>query len=338
MNKSVAVLAISLIGSVIAAGCGSTPTPSASGTPHTAQSSPATSTHGAEAAPSSSAPRSTSIPISSSPPVSSQPTSSSGSTPSSPVQLVKQWAMLADTGHGLNIPVGDGQTIDAIQKLWGTVSGSPAGAGTYYTYGSHNAIFGVGVGDQIFDVRSTAPDLKTVSQQDVTKALGAPGEVRYADNTTIYLYTANTDYQILWVFPGGEGHTREYANQVDVFWPQGTVNLMGQTVPNPSIAILSGPAASKMDFSIQNAPAGYQLTEIEWLPTSAHGVAIVNTQPQAVANAQNDTPRTFMAITDGHYELHYTPAMKEETGKVRLIYESPQGQSIIGTTPTITLN
>lgn len=256
------------------------------------------------------------------------------------MQLVKQWTQSAVTGKALGIPAGDQQNLSTVQNIWGkTGPGTYAGAGVYYSYPAHSTVFGVNKGGQIFDVRSHAAKVQQITQQDVTSAIGPPGAVLYADNTTIYLYTAGVDYQILWVFRGGEGHTGQYVDHVDVVWPQGTVNLMAQNVPNPSISIIptSAVSSSSLKFAIKNAPAGYHLMELEWLPAGSHGTTVVNTKAQAVMNAQNNTPGPLFVANNGDYRLDYTSTMASQSGTVRLIYESPRGNAIIGTSQPITL-
>ena len=229
--------------------------------------------------------------------------------------------------------------MDAVQKAWGSVKGDPVGAGIYYSYPTHHVTIGINQGDQIFDVRSNDPSVQAVTRSDVIAALGPPGAVLYAANTTIYMYPDGTDYELLWVFSGGQGPpTGSTVDHVDVVWPQGTVDLMAQTLPNPGISIITQPGAqgSYMAFSITNPPTGYHLMEMEWLPSASGGESIVNTLPQALTNAQDNTPGSFMAI-NGHYRLAYTANMKGTTGKVRLIYENNAGDAIIGTSQSITL-
>ncbi len=236
------------------------------------------------------------------------------------------------------MPIGDGKTIGAVQKEWGQGKSSSAGAGIYDTYSAHQVAFGVGTGDQIFDVRSYASSIQQITRADVISVLGSPAAVRYADNTTIYMYLDGPNYQVLWTFAGGQGHTGNTVQHVSVYWPQGTVDLMGQTLPNPSVVVTQDPASSGsyLKFSLKNAPSGYRLDELEWLP-SGHGTTVVNTESQALYTAQHGLPGALFMNAYGAYRLQFTESMKGTSGRIRLIYESPNGGAIIGTSGPITL-
>ncbi|NMP24729.1 YjgB family protein [Sulfobacillus harzensis] len=352
MNKTTGAVIIMTMGSVLAAGCGLSgaaghPSNQATGT-HSAATPTSTTTVPATtgSSPSSSSTSSQSV----SPATSASGSGSSGAArPSGSseasgisragVQRVKAWMQSGLHGEGLNMPIGDGKTIDAVQKEWGKGQNSAAGAGIYVTYPSHGVAFGVGTGDQIFDVRSNALSIRAITRSDVTTALGPPAAVRYADNTTIYMYPDGPDYQVLWTFAGGPGQTGTTVDHVSVFWPQGTVNLMGQTVPNPSVVVTKNPggSGSYLQFSITNAPSGYRLDELEWLP-SGQGATVVNTESQALYNAEHGVSGNVFMNTYGAYRFQFTASQKGTSGRIRLIYESPRGNAIIGTSSTITLH
>ena len=238
------------------------------------------------------------------------------------------------------MPIGDGQNISAVQKEWGSGQSSGGGApGIYITYPSHNIAFGLNKGDQIVDVRSFQSDLHQITRSTLFSILGQPPATRYADNTTIYVYPDGADYQVLWVFPGGPGQTGNTVDHVDVTWPQGTVNQMAQTDPNPSVTVTAQPGSrgSYFTFSIDNPPAGYQLAELEWIPAHGTSYTAVNTLPQAIYNADHGIAgELFMAI-NGAYRFQYTSDMSGQTGSVRLIYQNTAGTAIIGTSSPITL-
>lgn len=239
-------------------------------------------------------------------------------------------------GEGVNMPIGDGKTIGLVQNEWGQGKLSSAGAGVYDVFSTHDVSFGVGTGNQIFDVTSNAPNVQQITRADVTSTLGTPGAVRYADNTTIYMYPDGPNYQVLWTFPGGPGKTGNTVDHVSVYWPQGTVDLMGQTVPNPSVTV-SASTASALSFTIKNAPSGYRLDEIEWLPTKT-GTTVVNTHAQAAQNAGHGNSGADFTASSSGYQLQFPTSMRGTSGQIRLIYESTQGSAIIGTSNTITLN
>lgn len=323
------IVASTAASSLFMTGCG---IHSAAGTPVPHHVHPKTAATAAPRASSSSAGPSTPASESSAP----------SRTPSSGTQaqsLIRAWMQSGSVGEGPGMPIGDGKTIGAVQREWGRGVVTSAGAGLYFSYPAHKVAFGVGVGDQIFDVRSTQPQLQAITRTLLVKTLGAPGAIRYADDTTIYLYPDGANYQVLWVFPGGPGHTQNRVNHVDVFWPQGTVNLMGQNVPNPSIQVTrpAGRFGSYLGFAIINAPKGYQLAELEWIPSQSTAEPVVNTLPQALQHAAQHTPGAVFAAAAGGYRLQYTPAMQHQTGVVRLIYQNALGAAIIGSSATMRL-
>lgn len=237
------------------------------------------------------------------------------------------------------MPIGDGDPISAVQKEWGSAQTSSAGAGSYVTYPAHQVAFGVGPGDRIFDVRSYAASLHQITRADVMAVLGSAAAISYADNTTIYTYPDGPNDQLQWTFSGGSGHTGNTVQHVSVYWPQGTVDLMGQTAPNPSVVVTANPASTGtfMQFAIHQAPSGYRLDELEWLPAGS-GTTVVNTEAQALYAAQHGLSGALFMNAYGAYRLQFTPAMKGSSGRLRVIYESPQGSAIIGTSDLITLH
>jgi hypothetical protein len=171
----------------------------------------------------------------------------------------------------------------------------------------------------------------------VVSALGQPGSILHADGTTIYLYPAGAAHQLLWVFAGRKPHV----NHVDVVWPQGTVNLMGQTQPNPSIKITAtpghrSPRGSYFGFQITQAPRGYRLSEIEWVPQTGGAVA-AETMNQAVRNAHASSLLTGFALSGARGAFYYPPSWHGAAGQVQLVYQNVEGSAIIGDSGTITL-
>lgn len=255
--------------------------------------------------------------------------------------LVKESMALAEQGKVIGIPFAAQQNIGAVQSAWGKPdSQSAAGAGIYASYGSHAAAFGLNKGEQIFDVRSFRSQWNTVTQADVESVLGQPGETRHTSDSVIDMYPAGADYQLLFVFPktstGAAGKT---VGHVSVFWPQGTVNLMAATQPEPSISIdhASVDSGSKLQFTIGNPPSGYRLVELEWVPTQ--GAGVVNTDRQAAANASGSSSNTgFATKVEGKaYSFHYASWARGQTGFLRVIYQDTAGTAMIGTSAKATL-
>ena len=350
MNKTPGIVIIALMASALIAGCGvqnssgagaSTPSASASLYPPAPPINP-----GSGASPSSTpSSASTSPSHTSAAPDTSSPPQASGSPSQSSteaaVSLIRAWMQSGASGQGPGMPIGDGQNISAVEQQWGSgTSTSGSGAGVYITYPTHSIAFGVNQGNQIVDVRSFQSALHQITRSTLFSVLGQPPATRYADNTTIYVYPDGADYQVLWVFSGGPGQTGNTVDHVDVTWPQGTVNLMAQTVSNPSITVTTAPGSqgSYFTFSIDNPPAGYQLAELEWIPASGTSDTAVNTLPQAIYNANHGTTGELFMAVNGAYRFQYTSAMSGQTGSVRLIYQNTAGNTVIGTSSSITLN
>lgn len=265
------------------------------------------------------------------------------STPSvAAVNLVHQQMNLATQGKVYGISYAAKTTnLDQIQQDWGKAdSETQAGAGMYVTYGKHAAAFGFNKGAQIFDVRSYSKALQSLTANDITDTLGLPGDVRTTSDSTIYLYTAGPDFQLLFVFSHtADGKMQNHVDHVSVFYPAGTIDQMALNIPMPSVVIDNPPGSvgNLFTFSVQNPPANYRVAEFEWIPTS--GTPVVNTMIQAENNGKTgrDIPG-FSVSGDGQtLSFLYTDAMKKQTGIVKLIYQANSGSALIGQSQNLTL-
>ncbi len=350
MKRAAWIASTIVIGTMVLAGCGSaaqTPT----GTNSSSNTAQSTSSNQTESNQTSSNQTS-----------SNQSTSTNNSAPSGSVNtagggngsgtsnttttaaaaaLVRESMALAKQGKAIDIPFTLQQNMGTVQNLWGnTNSLNAAGAGIYMTYSSHAAAFGLNKGSQIFDIRSYNSKLKAITLSDIESVLGQPADTRHTPDSMIYMYPAGANYQLLFVFPwSSNGSMGNTVDHVSVFWPQGTVDLMAQNQPNPSIVIDNAPgtAGSLFTFTIQNSPKGYRLVELEWIPN--HGSPVVMTVQQAIANgATGETNPGFGISGDGTtYSFTYPSSMRDQTGIVRLIYQETSGGAIIGNSSSITL-
>jgi hypothetical protein len=255
-------------------------------------------------------------------------------------EAIKQYFTSAKGGKITNIPFAEQSNMDAVYQAWGKRQETSAGAGLYTTYSNHFTAFGFNKGGQIFDLRSYSPLLSSITQSDITHILGKPGAIRYTNNSYIFMYPAGPNYQLLWVFQrGSAGKPMSYLDHISVFWPEGTINMMAQMDPAPSVIIDNAPGevGSLFTFSIKNAPKNYHLSEFEWIPTK--GTSIVNTLSQAADNAKTGsrTPE-FTVSQDGKtMSFSYSSTMVKESGHVRVIYQNTAGSALIGESPDITL-
>ena len=269
-------------------------------------------------------------------------TSTTAASGTGNVQLIAQTLKLAGQGKVAGIPFAANTSgIDEVQAAWGPPSSqTSAGAGMYATYPAKYADFGFNKGDQVFDVRCYSPQLQAITYSQVRKVLGDPGIVRHTSSQTILLYATGVDFQLLWIFPApGSSQPDPHLDHISVFYPRGTVNLMAQNLPNPSILVKQAPGTggSLFTFAILNQPGGYALSELEWVPSS--GQPVVNTLPQVSTHGTSGgTPPCFRVSADGKiWSFAYTLAMKSHPGVVKLIYQNTNGAAIIGQSDPITL-
>lgn len=71
----------------------------------------------------------------------------------------------------------DSITIDSIEAAWGTADVSEyvaSAKGTYYTFDEENLVFGANKGMLVFEIRSYAPQLSSITRADVIGLLGDP--------------------------------------------------------------------------------------------------------------------------------------------------------------------
>jgi len=102
-----------------------------------------------------------------------------------------------------------------------------AAKGRYATYSSHNVVFGINKGDQIFEVRSSDSRLKGITLAEAKTVLGTPAYNAESNGQEIIGYTTNSEFKVEMVFPQP---TSEDPNPVidhyNVLYPSGTVNSM----------------------------------------------------------------------------------------------------------------
>ena len=274
-------------------------------------------------------------------------TSGTAASTSASLPLIKETLELALQGKIAGVPFASGTSdIESITQAWGKpTSQANAGAGLYYTYATHYAAFGLNKGLQIFDVRSSSPELQAITLSQVISVLGSPGILRYLPGQEILLYPVGPDYQLLWIFPApSSARPDPHLDHISVFYPADTVDLMAQDVPNPSILIKQAPGSSglRFTFTIKDPPAGrlapgYTLAEVDWIPSG--GAAVVTTLPQAISRGASGGSGSYFALSsDGlTWSFIYTSAMEGQTGAVRLVYQNTEGAVIIGESSSVTL-
>ncbi|MDP7989075.1 YjgB family protein [Bacillus sp. MHSD_36] len=140
------------------------------------------------------------------------------------INYVKELFELAKEGKVPNVPfaahTGD---IEEIEKAWGKADKTEqAGNGMYATFTNKNVSFGFNKGSQVFDVRSYHAELKSITLQDIEKALGKSTAVKVNGEDTIYVYKVNNQFELKFIIPKSTGKV----NHISVFSPEDSINKM----------------------------------------------------------------------------------------------------------------
>ncbi|MDP1458004.1 MULTISPECIES: YjgB family protein [Bacillus cereus group] len=140
------------------------------------------------------------------------------------INHIKDLFELAKEGKVPNVPfaahTGD---IEEIEKAWGKADKTEqAGNGMYATFTNKNVSFGFNKGSQVFDVRSYHAELKSITLQDIEKALGKPTSVKVNGEDKIYVYKVNNQFELKFIIPKSTGKV----NHISVFSPEDSINKM----------------------------------------------------------------------------------------------------------------
>ncbi|MBJ7936920.1 YjgB family protein [Bacillus cereus] len=140
------------------------------------------------------------------------------------INHVKDLFELAKEGKVPNVPFGAHTgDIEEIEKAWGKANKTEqAGNGMYATFTNKNVVFGFNKGSQVFDVRSYHAELKSITLQEIEKALGKPSSVKGNGGDKIYVYKVNNQYELKFVIPKSTGNV----DHISVFSPEDSINKM----------------------------------------------------------------------------------------------------------------
>lgn len=121
-------------------------------------------------------------------------------------------------------------TIQTVEQAWGKADETvyiAAAKGRYATFKTKNVVFGINKGEQIFEVRSTDSQLKSLSLSKVKEVLGKPAFDSKTSNQEIIGYTAGKEFKIEMVFPLPTSQNPDpVMDHYNVLYPDGTVNSM----------------------------------------------------------------------------------------------------------------
>lgn len=155
---------------------------------------------------------------------STEPDSKNATLNQKSINHVKDLFELAKEGKVPNVPfaahTGD---IEEIEKAWGKANKTEhAGNGMYATFTNKNVVFGFNKGSQVFDVRSYHAELKSITLQEIEKALGKPSSVKANGEDKIYVYKVNNQFELKFVIPKSTGKV----DHISVFSPEDSINKM----------------------------------------------------------------------------------------------------------------
>lgn len=113
--------------------------------------------------------------------------------------------------------------IDEVEAAWGEPdTRESAGKGMYATYSDKGVVFGFNKGSKIFDVRSSAPNLQTLTLEQIEEVLGKPANSTVNGSDKIYIYQAGEQYELKFVIPDSTG----MVDHISVFSAQDSINNM----------------------------------------------------------------------------------------------------------------
>ncbi|MBS4173833.1 M56 family metallopeptidase [Bacillus sp. FJAT-49736] len=163
--------------------------------------------------------------------VSSNNSSASSSNVDTQRELLSSIMQLAKQGKIINseFPVKTTVIEDVERKLGNPekVDWVPNAKGNYAVFSKYNLVFGFNKGSQIFEARSFDKKLNELSLSMVKKVFGTPAYDAKSNSEEIIGYVANSEYNILLVFPKPSNSNPDpVMDHYSVFYPRGTVNNM----------------------------------------------------------------------------------------------------------------
>ncbi|HZW82322.1 MAG TPA: M56 family metallopeptidase, partial [Candidatus Deferrimicrobium sp.] len=121
-------------------------------------------------------------------------------------------------------------TIEDIEKVWGKADKTDyiaLASGRFATYSSHNIVFGINKGDQIFEIRSYDGQLKGITLAGAKKVLGTPAYDAKVNGQEIIGFTTNSEFRVEMVFSQPTNtNPNSVMDHYNVLYPNGTVNSM----------------------------------------------------------------------------------------------------------------
>ncbi|MDD9271864.1 DUF4309 domain-containing protein [Paenibacillus sp. GCM10023248] len=137
---------------------------------------------------------------------------------------IKEMLELAKLGKVAGIEfAAETSFTDDVEKAWGKVDHKDVvGSTIYATYTKKNAVIGFNKGEQIVDIRSSAPKLQTLTLNQIEQALGKPADTKVNGDDMIYIYQATDAFQLKFIIPKSSGKV----DHISVFDTKHSVNNM----------------------------------------------------------------------------------------------------------------
>jgi len=143
---------------------------------------------------------------------------------SSVTKEIKELLNLAKKGRVPNVTfAAHTGIIDDVEKAWGKPNKVDTIASNQYaTYTEKKVVFGYNKGSQIFDVRSSSPQLQKLTLKQIESALGKADAVKVNNTDKIYIYKANNQFQLKFIISSSTGKV----DHISVFSEKNSLNNM----------------------------------------------------------------------------------------------------------------
>ncbi|QED49283.1 polysaccharide deacetylase family protein [Cytobacillus dafuensis] len=105
-------------------------------------------------------------------------------------------------------------SMKQVKAEWGEPDHvDKAGFGYYATYKNKNVVLGFNESGQVFDIRSYAKDLRSVTVKEAEEVFGEPMDIRMVNDEYIYVYKLNENIELKLIIP----KNRKEIDHISVF-------------------------------------------------------------------------------------------------------------------------
>ncbi|OCT13638.1 hypothetical protein A8709_18790 [Paenibacillus pectinilyticus] len=116
--------------------------------------------------------------------------------------------------------------IDEVRQAWGPADTQKSlGNGLIYdSFNVKHTVIGYNKGSQIFEIQSSLPAIQKWNIQRIELMLGKPTDTKVGQDSSIYIYAANDQFQLKLVVMNATG----YVDHLSVLSPKDAVDIMEQ--------------------------------------------------------------------------------------------------------------